>query len=281
MSYRLDPRMSGDGFYIDTRTAAATLGARKLVYLDSNGQWNLADEDSLNYLPVLGITRHAISSGQKGEVLIWGIIGDSSWTWTVGTAIYASQESGELTQTKPSASEYPHLQSIAIPMESTLILFNPSFKADVLNDVVMMNDNNWGDLRFPASAIRLGGAAPATHQGYKDGAVLAFASNPDQFVYIVVQLPHTWDEGTNLLPHLHWTIPVAGAGGGAENVKWDLTYSWANYDAAYPSSSSKTATVDVQNTAVDTNLYTSLGTISKSGKTFSSCILISSNEMSQ
>lgn len=275
MSYRLDPRRAGDGFYIDTGTAAADLGARKLVYLDSNGKWDLADEDSLNNLPVLGITQHAITSGRKGQVLVWGIIGDASWAWTLGNAIYASSNAGELTQTKPSAQENPHIQSIALPIESDLIMFNPAFKSDLLNDVVMMNDNNWEDLRFPASAIRLGGAAPATEQAYKDGLVLAFASNPDQFIYVIAQLPHTWIEGTSLVPHIHWTIPVSGAGAGAENVKWDLTCSWANIDGSFPASSPLTVTRDVQNDTLDDHLFTTLGVIDGVGKTFSGCLIIS------
>ena len=66
MSYRLDPRMAGAGFNIDSRKSAADLGARKLVYLDSSGKWNLADEGSLTSLPVIGITMHAMTSGTKG-----------------------------------------------------------------------------------------------------------------------------------------------------------------------------------------------------------------------
>jgi len=267
--------MQGTGFYIDTRRAAADLGARKIVYLDSSGKWNLADEDSLSSLPVLGITMHAITSGTKGQVLVWGIIGDGGWAWTIGNAIYASTTAGELTQTKPSTGEYPHIQSIALPIESTLIMFNPAFKSDLLNDVVMMNDNNWDDLRFPVSAIRLGGAAPATAQAYKDSLVLSFASTPNQFIYVIAQLPHAWVEGTSLVPHIHWTIPVSGAGGGAENVKWDLTYSWANIAGSFPNSSALTVTRDVQDDTLDDHLLTTLGVISGVGKTFSSCLIIS------
>jgi len=275
MSYRLDPRREGDGFYIDTRKAGANLGARKLVYLNSSGRWNLADEDNLAKLPVLGLTQHAITAGSKGQVLVWGIIGDSDWSWTLGDPIYASAVAGELTQTKPSTGEYPHIQSIALPIESTLIMFNPAFKSDLLNDVVMMNDNNWDDLRFPASAIRLGGDAPATAQAYKDSLVLAFASNPNQFIYVIAQLPHAWEEGTSLVPHIHWTIPVSGAGGGAENVKWDLTYSWANIAGSFPASTPLTVTRDVQDDTLDDHLYTTIGIIDGVGKTFSSCLIIS------
>ncbi len=260
---------------MDTRTAAFDLGARKLVYLDANGQWNVADEDSLSLLPVLGITQHAILAGKKGQVLIWGIIGDSSWTWTPGSAIYASATAGELTQTKPSAQETPHIQSVALPIESTLIMFNPAFKSDVLNDVVMMNDNNWDDLHFPVNAIKVGAANPPSEQAYKGSLVLSFPSNANKIVYVVVLLPHTWDEGTALFPHLHWTIPVSGAGGGAENVKFDLTHSWANVGEAFPGETTISFTRDIQDVTGDDHLTDEWASISATGKKAGTLILIS------
>ena len=275
MSYRIDPRRAGDGFYIDSRKAAADLGARKLVYLDSSGTWNLADEDSLSNLPVIGITMHAITSGTKGQVLVWGIIGDSGWAWTLGNAIYASATAGELTQTKPSAQEDPHIQSIALPIETTLIMFNPAFKSDVLNDVVMMNDNNWEDLRFPVGAIKLGAANPPDEQAYKGGVVLSFPSNANRIAYVTAQMPHGWVEGTDIVVHIHWTIPTSGAGGGAENVKFDLTHSWANLGDAFPAETPLTFTRDVQNSVVDTHLLDEWTAVSGTGKTFSSMLIFS------
>lgn len=46
----------------------------------------------------------------------------------------------------------------------------------------------------------------------------------------VVQLPHSWKEGTIIYPHIHW-IPKASKTG---NVEWNLDYSWQNYDATTP-----------------------------------------------
>ena len=274
MTYELTPRMAGTGFWT-MGTAAEALGARKLVYLNTSGTWALADEDNLSCLPVPGITQHAILSGQRGQILVWGIIGDTSWTWTPGNAIYASSTAGELTQTKPSSQERPHIQSIALPMTTTLILFNPALKSDVLNDVVMMNDNNWDDLRFPASSIRLPGANAPTVTAYKGGQVLAFVDNADNFVYFMAQLPHTWEEGTDIDIHLHWTPQVAGGGVGAENVKWDLTHSWANEQGIFPVETAITVTRDVQDDLIDTHLVTSFATISGTGKTFSSMLILS------
>lgn len=46
----------------------------------------------------------------------------------------------------------------------------------------------------------------------------------------VVQIPHSWKEGTIIYPHIHW-LPKASESG---NVQWNLDYSWQNYDATTP-----------------------------------------------
>jgi hypothetical protein len=137
------------------------------------------------------------------------------------------------------------------------------------------NDNNWEDLRFPVSAIRLGGTAPASDQGYRGGMVLSFSSAVDNYVYLTIQLPHSWREGDNVTAHIHWTIPVGGLGGGAENVKWDLTYSWANMDDTFPVQSSETMTRNVATIAANTHLYDEWVELNGAGKTTSSMIIIS------
>ncbi|PKP24778.1 MAG: hypothetical protein CVU03_10900 [Bacteroidetes bacterium HGW-Bacteroidetes-2] len=45
-----------------------------------------------------------------------------------------------------------------------------------------------------------------------------------------VQLPHSYKEGTNIYPHLHWSPKVTKNG----YVKWNLDYTWVNYDASTP-----------------------------------------------
>ena len=154
-------------------------------------------------------------------------------------------------------------------------MFNPAFKSDVLNDVVMMNDNNWDDLHFPVNAIKVGAANPPSEQAYKGSLVLSFPSNANKIVYVVVLLPHTWDEGTALFPHLHWTIPVSGAGGGAENVKFDLTHSWANVGEAFPGETTISFTRDIQDVTGDDHLTDEWASISATGKKAGTLILIS------
>lgn len=300
LAYRLEYLRDGSGFF-EVGEAGENLGARKLVYCGSGGLWYLADADSLATLPVVGITMEAIRVGITGRILLQGYIGDSSWSWTLGGAVYASQTAGELTQTEPAGAQ---IQSVGIATKGDLILFDTSFKRDfldmiddILGDIsdiqgditdlddrvddleanaLILNANNWEDLRFPANAIRLGGAAPAVAQAYKDSEVLAFANNADKYVYLTCQMPHSWVEGTDIVAHLHWTIPVSGSAGvNPENVKWDLTYSWANTNALFPASTPITFTKDVKAVAADTHIYSEWVDIAGAGKTFSSMLLLS------
>lgn len=137
------------------------------------------------------------------------------------------------------------------------------------------NLNNWEDLRFPVSAIRLGGAAPATAQAYRGGEVLSFASNVSNYVYLTAQIPHSRIEDSNIRCHIHWLIPVGGMGGGAENVKWDLTYSWANIDGSFPVQTADAVTRNVASDPANKHLYSSWKEIDGVGKEASSMMVIS------
>jgi hypothetical protein len=133
----------------------------------------------------------------------------------------------------------------------------------------------WNDLVVSMSSVRLPAANPPTVTAYKSGQVLAFSSASDNYVYFNVQLPHTYKEGTDIKFHIHYAIPTAGAGAGVENIKFDLTYSWANADGTFNAASSGTATIDVQNTSADTHEIDGIATITGTGKNVSSVLICS------
>ena len=142
--------------------------------------------------------------------------------------------------------------------------------------VDVFSDAGWEDLRSPANSIRLGGSSPATSVAYRGGEVISFAKNVNQYVYVDSQMPHSWEEGTDIVAHIHWTIPVSGLNGvNSENVKWDITYSWANMDAAFPVASSSSITVNVKAVSSDVHLLTSWTPFSGVGKIQSSMLIIS------
>jgi len=139
-----------------------------------------------------------------------------------------------------------------------------------------LKENVWDDLRFPASSVKGGGAFDTTPIAYKSGIVEAFSTGPNnESVQFIAQLPHGYKEDSNLIFHIHWVIPTSGAGLGAENVKWDFTYSWANLNDSFPVATSATVTVDVQAISADDHMLTDVVEISGIGKKISSILICS------
>lgn len=117
-------KVSGSGSPI-IGTAGEYLGDRKLVYIAPDGTWKLADADTAATMPGLGLTMGAISTGNRGQILIKGFIGLSTWTWNVAERLYASENvTGDLTQTAPSNPAY-FTQEIGFPISATQIFFSP------------------------------------------------------------------------------------------------------------------------------------------------------------
>lgn len=86
---------------------------------------------------------------------------------------------------------------------------------------------HWDDLRVPATSTKLGGAKdPSFGQWITDGLgsqgvyTYFFGSGIEEEVFITVQMPHAWLEGSEIKPHVHW-FPVANFSG---TVVWGLEY---------------------------------------------------------
>jgi hypothetical protein len=95
----------------------------------------------------------------------------------------------------------------------------------------------WDDIRVPVTSTKLGGSKDPDFTLFKkneandsQGVFLYwFDASSEQELYFSLQLPHGWDNTTNLSPHVHWT-PSATADGNpvAQKVKWGLEYTWAD-----------------------------------------------------
>lgn len=99
----------------------------------------------------------------------------------------------------------------------------------------------WEDMRVVPTAFDFAGVSDPTLVNWQPGGagttfkLWEFATNDEAF--FSVQLPHTYKEGTDLKAHIHWTPGARGVTENANTVAWKMDYTWANIDAAFPSSS--------------------------------------------
>lgn len=129
----------------------------------------------------------------------------------------------------------------------------------------------WEDLRVPVNAVKVGPTKVPTLTAYKGSHVYAFAdqalaANEEQITF-AVQLPHSYLEGSAIYPHVHWV----GQDNTAGNVRWELSYSWANIGSAFPGAQS----IYITDANLDTDVHNiaSFLPITGTGKTISSMLL--------
>lgn len=132
----------------------------------------------------------------------------------------------------------------------------------------------WEDLRTPVSAVRLSGTKPPTWTSYKSSEVLGFSDQAivgnEEQIFFNLQLSHAYLEASNIYPHVHW-VPEDNTGG---NVRWELTYSWANIDGTFPAATTSYINASA-NTTTDKHLLSSFTPIDGTGKEISSMLICS------
>ena len=140
----------------------------------------------------------------------------------------------------------------------------------------------WEDAVVPMAALRLGGANPAGEIAYRGGIAAEFVDTSDNYVYMTIQLPHSYKEGTDIELHLHWTTNGNGAAGGAgtENIGWIATSSASSptLDGSefWPAQTTHAEViVDVNAFTQHDHWATDIATISGIGMKASECIIIS------
>lgn len=215
MTYQLEYKRDGSGFY-EIGTAGETLGAKQLVYRDTSGTWSLADSSAATYMPSIGITLEAISNGKQGRILTKGYVGDASWSWTLGGAIFASETSGELTQTIPTGNIQ---QIIGYAVETDLIFLTPrrSYGGD---DVYYLKN-----ISLPIESLGRPNTNPPTVVDVGNLRLLEFTLNTDS-VSAKISRPNDWVTG-NLGVYVVWTND-GGVDDNGKAVKIQLDYQTAS-----------------------------------------------------
>jgi len=75
----------------------------------------------------------------------------------------------------------------------------------------------WDDLRFPAVGLNPPGTVsdPAINA---ELGTLTFSASATNVIAGLAQMPHSWKEGSEIRPHVHWIQPAVG------DVVWQLQY---------------------------------------------------------
>lgn len=94
-------------------------------------------------------------------------------------------------------------------------------------------DDRWDDLY---SEIHEGtGAAALTYEGYRDTGfnIRFFRHNQNDNIFMTYQMPHMWNTGTSVYPHMHYVPMSSGSG----NAIFEFSYCWTNTNSELPAGS--------------------------------------------
>ena len=157
--------------------------------------------------------------------------------------------------------------------------FNREFKGSLIRgrgapetvSLVHESQTFWDDMRAPATAVKGGGSPPSDDT---TNGCLLFSGSATNSVFITLQIPHTWYEGSTLKPHVHWQKTDTSSG----DVLWQLDYKWSPInevmDAAFTTLQATAVAAGTPDTdTADKHLITPLGDISGQGKQVSDMLI--------
>lgn len=111
--------IAGSGIQIKL-TSGEAISSRDLVYVGADGYVYVADASAAATMPVIGMAMFTVSSGGVVSILLKGVMGLSTWTWTAGNELYASDTAGEM-----SASTGTVEQQVGIALSATQVYIDP------------------------------------------------------------------------------------------------------------------------------------------------------------
>jgi hypothetical protein len=105
--------------------AGATLAIGDVVYIHTDGEVAKADADAVTSMPAVGICVSAGSDGSAVDVLVQGIMHDTSAfdTFTVGADIFVGTTAGAVSATAPSGSG-DTVQKVGVALHADMVYFN-------------------------------------------------------------------------------------------------------------------------------------------------------------
>ena len=105
--------------------AGATLAIGDVVYMHTDGEVAKADADAVTSMPAIGICVGSGTDGNAVDVLVQGIMHDTSAfdTFTVGADIFVGTTAGAVSATAPSGSG-DTVQKIGVALHADMVYFN-------------------------------------------------------------------------------------------------------------------------------------------------------------
>jgi hypothetical protein len=127
----------------------------------------------------------------------------------------------------------------------------------------------WNDLVVPGLMVRTQGSSDPTLDIFQTPIrAYAFADGASNEVFLSFQMSHTYKEGTDIHPHVHFSPNNTNTG----SVRWCIDYTWSNINAAMPASTTSCVNTAASGTQFDHQIG-SLGTITGTGKMISSVLV--------
>ena len=127
----------------------------------------------------------------------------------------------------------------------------------------------WDDVRVAASVTKLGSSAPSWALVTDINSCYQFAHNQSNFVEFECQLPHGYELGSSLEPHVHWGPSDTGAG----DTRWRLDYVWANIGSPFSGTSTTIYVTDTSSEVTNDHQVAGFPAISGTGMGISSMLL--------
>lgn len=151
-------------------------------------------------------------------------------------------------------------------------VFNTTVKARSFEQTGL----GYEDLRVAAVSTNAGGSQAPTFTKFRDDGAgsqgvfgYSFVAGAEKELYLSVQLPHSWRQGTDVLAHVHFSTLATTTG----TVIWGLEYTWANVNGTYPTTTLSTSSYDITANSQYKHMLSPIVTLSGSGKTISSVII--------
>ena len=134
----------------------------------------------------------------------------------------------------------------------------------------------WDDLRVTVNQVKVPAAKYPAWTAYSAGLLLGYlyqaVEGNEEEVYFVVQLPHSYKEGSDITPHVHW-VGNENATDASEIVRWGLEYEWINMDGSFSATTTIWVDATIEDDEGDKHFLNSFAAIDGTGKTISSVLI--------